>query len=167
MGVEYDPDGLVLWKEKQTLVTTSSSSLLPGWVSKGFPELAGPFLGRQVHSRVEYSARRLSDESVPGLCCFWDSTPGHCISPGADGEPITVPPVFNICFSNTAVNISFHKKALVPYTNIHFHQFFSNQFFSKTCILSLMPALCNKMPCFYQVTKSKWYQWHWIMSHLL
>jgi len=105
------------------------SFLLPGWASKGFPELAGPFSGRQVHSREEYSARRPSDESVTVLCCFWESTPGHCIFLGA------VLPIFNRCFSNTAVNTSFHKRAMVPYKNICFHQFFSNQFFSKTHIL--------------------------------
>lgn len=71
MGAEYDPDGLMLWKEKQ-MVLTSSSSLLPECfrLSKVFPEVAGPFLGWQVHSREEYSARRLSDESLTGLCCF-------------------------------------------------------------------------------------------------
>lgn len=100
-----------------------------------FPELPGPLLDWEVQSRKEYSARRLPEASVTGLCSFWDSTPRHRISPRAEGEPITVPPVFNVCFSNTVVKTSFHKRVLVPYRNMYFHDLFSHQFFSKTCIL--------------------------------
>lgn len=40
-------------------------SLLAGCVNKVFPDLEGRFLGWQVHSGEEYSARRLSDEISP------------------------------------------------------------------------------------------------------
>lgn len=62
-GAESDPDGLVQWKGKQTPVKTSSSPLLPGWVSKISPELGDvdPFSVWQMNWREKCSVRRLSD----------------------------------------------------------------------------------------------------------
>lgn len=137
----------MLWKLKQTLVTVSSPLCFQEGQQR-FPELAGPLLDWEVHSRKEYSARRSPDASVTGLCSFWDSTPGHRISLGAEGEPVTVPPVFNACFSNTVVKISFHKRVLVPYRNIYFHDFFLPPVFLQN-MYSLTPPLCNKVSHFY------------------
>lgn len=134
MEAEYDPNSLVLWKEKQTLITTSSLCLQD--VSTKFfqTQKVGFQAGRCIQGR-NIQLEDFLMKSVPGLCCFWDSTLGHRISLGTEREPVTVPPVFNTCFVNTTVKISFHKRVLVPYRNIYFHHFFSNQFFSKTCIL--------------------------------